>query len=189
VAIGIDCIGSCKSNYHTITARTVPLIDLLLNDVCVWFIRSGICLLSIKTPRHIQETPYYLQDLVFVLFVFLANNITSILQFLCLVFLCVYVCWGFFLGGGSNCDRFLFLGNLIKIRSPHLRRLQNNRQKIGSKCEDLCFCLLFPRFSAMQKEHNSLKNIKGKRSFIIYSKKCIMRKYMYRGIDPINYIQ
>ena len=133
MAIGTDYIGICKSNYHTITATTVPLIDLLLNDVCVWFIRPGICLLSIKTPRHIQETPYYLQDLVFVLFVFLANNITSILQFLCLVFLCVYVCWFFFFfwfffgGGGSNCDRFLFLGNLIKIRSPHLRRLRNNR--------------------------------------------------------------
>ena len=131
MAIGTDCIGSCKSNYHTITATTVPLIDLLLNDVCVWFIRPGICLLSIKTPRHIQETPYYLQDLVFVLFVFLANNITDILQFLCLVFLCVCVlgffCGFFWGGGGSNCDRFLFLGNLIKIRSPHLRRLRNNR--------------------------------------------------------------
>jgi hypothetical protein len=64
VARGTDCIGSCKSNYHTITATTVPLIDLLLNDVCVWFIRPGICLLSIKTPRHIQETPYYATDVL-----------------------------------------------------------------------------------------------------------------------------
>jgi hypothetical protein len=25
VVIGTDCIGSCKSNYHTITAMTAPL--------------------------------------------------------------------------------------------------------------------------------------------------------------------
>ena len=25
VVIGTDCIGSCKSNYHTITATTVPV--------------------------------------------------------------------------------------------------------------------------------------------------------------------
>jgi hypothetical protein len=28
VVIGTDCIGSCKSNYHTITAMTAPSLDL-----------------------------------------------------------------------------------------------------------------------------------------------------------------
>jgi hypothetical protein len=27
VVIGTDCIGSCKSNYHTITTTTVPLLS------------------------------------------------------------------------------------------------------------------------------------------------------------------
>jgi len=29
VVIGIDCIGSCKSNYHMITTMTVPLLLFL----------------------------------------------------------------------------------------------------------------------------------------------------------------
>jgi hypothetical protein len=28
VVIGTDCIGSCRSNYHTITATTVPDIEV-----------------------------------------------------------------------------------------------------------------------------------------------------------------
>jgi hypothetical protein len=28
VVIGTDCIGSCKSNYHTITAMTAPSLEL-----------------------------------------------------------------------------------------------------------------------------------------------------------------
>ena len=32
VKIGTDCIGSCKSNYHTITATTAPANDFPLTD-------------------------------------------------------------------------------------------------------------------------------------------------------------
>ena len=31
VVIGFDCIGSCKSNYHTITTTTVPDDDKTIN--------------------------------------------------------------------------------------------------------------------------------------------------------------
>jgi hypothetical protein len=35
VVIGTDCIGSCKSNYHTITTMTAPLINE--RDLCLKF--------------------------------------------------------------------------------------------------------------------------------------------------------
>ena len=34
VVIGTDCIGSCKSNYHTITATTAPILECLF--CCLW---------------------------------------------------------------------------------------------------------------------------------------------------------
>jgi hypothetical protein len=37
VVIGTDCIGSCKSNYHTITATTFP------SNVCVPLVSQGKC--------------------------------------------------------------------------------------------------------------------------------------------------
>jgi hypothetical protein len=33
VAIGTDCIGSCKSNYHTITATTTPDLRLRVTNL------------------------------------------------------------------------------------------------------------------------------------------------------------
>ena len=41
VVIGTDCIGSCKSNYHTITTMTVPLTygkasQLAQGELFVW---------------------------------------------------------------------------------------------------------------------------------------------------------
>ena len=33
VVIGTDCIGSCKSNYHTITATTAPVISWERSDI------------------------------------------------------------------------------------------------------------------------------------------------------------
>ena len=32
VVIGTDCIGNCKSNYHTITTTTVPVIVSLIRS-------------------------------------------------------------------------------------------------------------------------------------------------------------
>jgi hypothetical protein len=40
VVIGTDCIGSCKSNYHTITATTAPLTIYVNNGfllTCYWY--------------------------------------------------------------------------------------------------------------------------------------------------------
>jgi hypothetical protein len=44
VVIGTDCIGSCKSNYHTIKTMTAPYMDVILhltNDLakCQWAIK------------------------------------------------------------------------------------------------------------------------------------------------------
>jgi len=33
LVVGSDYIGSCKSNYHTITATTVPFIFMILVEV------------------------------------------------------------------------------------------------------------------------------------------------------------
>jgi hypothetical protein len=33
VVISTDCIGSCKSNYHTITATTAPFLELGINII------------------------------------------------------------------------------------------------------------------------------------------------------------
>ena len=50
VVIGTDCIGSCKSNYHTITAMTVPFKKMCRSGwlLFVWFMRS--CRLEMCTP-------------------------------------------------------------------------------------------------------------------------------------------
>jgi hypothetical protein len=37
VVIGTDCIGSCKSNYHTRTATTAPVVYRRLLYVNLWF--------------------------------------------------------------------------------------------------------------------------------------------------------
>ena len=52
VVIGTDCIGSCKSNYHTITATTAPLLppmyliskSLAITDI-TW---SRLCAINLK---------------------------------------------------------------------------------------------------------------------------------------------
>ena len=40
VVIGIDCIGSCKSNYHTITATTVTVLLYILLIYITLFIND-----------------------------------------------------------------------------------------------------------------------------------------------------
>ena len=47
VVIGTDCIGSCKSNYHTITTMTAPhllIIQFILDKLCTF----TICKLGIN---------------------------------------------------------------------------------------------------------------------------------------------
>ena len=67
VVIGTDCIGSCKSNYHTITATTAPILVCLfcwlwckyqkdvylkwLSFVSIW-LRSDISLAPFFLPCH-----------------------------------------------------------------------------------------------------------------------------------------
>jgi hypothetical protein len=42
VVIGTDCIGSCKSNYHTITATTAPSVSEMWPDKRVAFSGRGL---------------------------------------------------------------------------------------------------------------------------------------------------
>jgi hypothetical protein len=38
IAIETDCIGSCNSNYHTITATTVPVNVVVVNMTLIWLV-------------------------------------------------------------------------------------------------------------------------------------------------------
>jgi len=40
VVIGTDCIGSCKSNYHTITATTSHVNVVVVNMTLIWLVAS-----------------------------------------------------------------------------------------------------------------------------------------------------
>ena len=55
VVIGTDCIGSCKSNNHTITANTVPikLVFIYFFNNVIYFIQM---LATINTPN--VQTPF-----------------------------------------------------------------------------------------------------------------------------------
>ena len=46
-AIGTDCIGSCKSNYHTITTMTAP-VDV---GYLLW-LTLPYCILSVSTQKY-----------------------------------------------------------------------------------------------------------------------------------------
>ena len=52
VVIGTDCIGSCKSNYHTITATTAPYIYI---HVCI-YITTGIWFILVKIKKNFMYT-------------------------------------------------------------------------------------------------------------------------------------
>ena len=54
VVIGTDCIGSCKSNYHMITATTVPLII----NITQMAIGMKCLLTSIKRLSDLSTTEY-----------------------------------------------------------------------------------------------------------------------------------
>ena len=50
MAIGTDCTGSCKSNYHTITTTTTPTANWTTNAHKLSFIRNGVlCRFSAKS--------------------------------------------------------------------------------------------------------------------------------------------
>ena len=56
VVVGSDCIGSCKSNYYTITTMTAPLI--IRTDVLI-----GMSHFSCLSKRHIQ--PFWADKYLF----------------------------------------------------------------------------------------------------------------------------
>jgi hypothetical protein len=43
VVIGTDCIGSCKSNYHTITATTAPYINMKYSLKGIYIYTCSVC--------------------------------------------------------------------------------------------------------------------------------------------------
>jgi hypothetical protein len=58
VVIGTDCIGSCKSNYHTIAATTTPLYCASLGYICVCTVNWQIILIlffDIFMSHHINN--------------------------------------------------------------------------------------------------------------------------------------
>jgi len=59
VVIGNDCTGSCKSNYHTITARTAPTFRWD-DDVCFVLDQYAdiILILMQMTAKIVNETKY-----------------------------------------------------------------------------------------------------------------------------------
>jgi hypothetical protein len=66
VVIGTDCIGSCKSNYHTITATTTPA-SKMRDHVCVlgvWilplFLRSSEWTLGLYSHWFFCSSNYYI---------------------------------------------------------------------------------------------------------------------------------
>jgi hypothetical protein len=50
VVIGTDCIGSCKSNYHTITATAAPNYA---NNTQLWMLRLKVYSLSVTCNRSV----------------------------------------------------------------------------------------------------------------------------------------
>jgi hypothetical protein len=56
VMIGTDCIGSCKSNYHTIMATTAPLFSVYTFSLCI-----ALCIMSVHP--HFQQ--YFNYSMVF----------------------------------------------------------------------------------------------------------------------------
>ena len=77
VVIGTDCIGSCKSNYHTITAMTAPSlkhfwnntstrIDMSLHsDTLSWFRAIQPLILFINPASLVKKQKYKLDNLWF----------------------------------------------------------------------------------------------------------------------------
>jgi hypothetical protein len=58
VVIGTDCIGSCKSNYHTIMATTAP--QVLCNTVNMLLLREDFFFEDILTTRLGESWTHYL---------------------------------------------------------------------------------------------------------------------------------
>ena len=62
MVIGTDCIGSCKSNYHIITATTAP--SFYVNEVLLSFLpvlkdlKFVVCLVSVEDYQPHQQCKY-----------------------------------------------------------------------------------------------------------------------------------
>jgi hypothetical protein len=52
VVIGTDCIGSCKSNYHTITATTAPNFGLSEKNISNFYKELDICSIYVNTLSY-----------------------------------------------------------------------------------------------------------------------------------------
>ena len=80
VVIGTDCIGSCKSNYHTITATTAPLSFFIadLNEINICSNTYQYC----KTAMHgwVSEWVSELDEVILVSIFCWANTLSLILM-------------------------------------------------------------------------------------------------------------
>ena len=52
VVIGTDCIGSCKSNYHKITATTAPKFGLSEKNISNFYKELDICSIYVNTLSY-----------------------------------------------------------------------------------------------------------------------------------------
>ena len=63
VVIGTDCIGSCKSNYHMITAKTA--LPFYVNEVLLSFLpvlkdlKFVVCMVSVEDYQPHRQCKYY----------------------------------------------------------------------------------------------------------------------------------
>ena len=63
VVIGTDCIGSCKSKYHTITATTAPLLYICCVYLCP-FALVGYCVVCSSLIYRFFFTLWYFKILL-----------------------------------------------------------------------------------------------------------------------------